>query len=93
MHNSVKKVNRNKIRWRDPLSHYCKLNFIGASKGNPGISGIGCVIRNHEGKFIKAGKERIQDGTNNIFEAQALLFGDKIEKREKIQHLVIEGDP
>lgn len=28
---------------------FLKLNFDGSSRGNPGLSGFGCVIRDHQG--------------------------------------------
>eukprot|EP00253_Pinus_taeda_P020626 PITA_20626 len=38
--------------WQPPPEACLKLNFDGASRGNPGIAGIGGVIRNHKGDII-----------------------------------------
>ncbi|GLJ53684.1 hypothetical protein SUGI_1145290 [Cryptomeria japonica] len=56
------------------------------------MSGIGCIIRDHSGSLITAGWERIQDWSNNIVEAQALLFGMRLVVLNHIQTLVTEGD-
>lgn len=42
-----------------------KINFDGASKGNPGISRAGCVVCDDEGKVLCKGARRLQDDTNN----------------------------
>jgi len=38
-----------KDTWIPPPKHIFKLNFNGASKGNPGNAGYGGIFRNHEG--------------------------------------------
>eukprot|EP00253_Pinus_taeda_P002977 PITA_02977 len=37
--------------WHRPPVGFLKLNFDGASRGNPGLVGIGGVIRNHKGEI------------------------------------------
>jgi len=48
-------------------------NIDGASFGNPGSSGIGVVIHDHEGKILKEYFENVGHGTNNRAEYMALL--------------------
>jgi hypothetical protein len=36
-------------KWSPPPVGWVKLNFDGASRGNPGPTGIGCIINNEEG--------------------------------------------
>lgn len=56
-----------------------KLNFVGASKGNPGKSCIGAVVRDHNCILVlKALYMRVPDGSNNVAEARALLEGLKL---------------
>lgn len=38
------------LLWKAPKEGSLKLNFDGASKGNPGSSGFGCVVRDGNGK-------------------------------------------
>lgn len=45
----------------------------GASRGNPGIAGIGVLITDDEGNTIKEISEHIGDTTNNIAEYTALI--------------------
>lgn len=42
------------LDWVLPLDGALKLNFDGASKGNPGPAGFGYVLRNHSDKVIRA---------------------------------------
>ncbi|KAH9319410.1 hypothetical protein KI387_021179, partial [Taxus chinensis] len=65
-------------RWRTPPEGQWKLNFDGASRGNPGPSGAGCIIRDDRGLLIHAGSFPLQVGTSNSAEAQALLEGVKM---------------
>ncbi|GLJ44090.1 hypothetical protein SUGI_0919480 [Cryptomeria japonica] len=79
------------IRWSSLFSKFYKKNFDGASLGNPGVFGIGCIIKDHKGSAISTGIARIQDGSNNLAEANALLFHVKLALGEQIQNLEIEG--
>ena len=45
----------------------------GASRGNPGESGIGVILRNEEGEIVYSGSGYIGKTTNNAAEYQALL--------------------
>lgn len=44
---SVLQVRKVYSEWVLPLEDCLKLNFDGASKGNPRPAGFGCVIRDH----------------------------------------------
>ena len=46
------KVNRKIVRWIPPARGFCKLNFDGFSRGNPGESRAGVCIRDHNGKVL-----------------------------------------
>ena len=45
----------------------------GASKGNPGPSGIGVLVLDEHGNEIRRISEKISDTTNNVAEYRALL--------------------
>ena len=47
----------------------------GASRGNPGPSGIGVVICDEKGHILKRIKEDIGQTTNNVAEYAAFLYG------------------
>lgn len=60
------------VQWNPPLGNDLKLNIDGASKGNPGISGCGGVIRNNKEEMILAFSEYLETGSNNRVEMCAL---------------------
>ncbi|GLJ08385.1 hypothetical protein SUGI_0087780 [Cryptomeria japonica] len=51
-----------------------------------------CVIRDLEDHAVVEGYGRIPNGTNNLAEERALLFGIKLEIKNKVKNLIIEGD-
>ena len=61
--------------WRLPSTGFWKLNFDGASRGNPGPSGFGVCMRDSCGKVVAITVSPLPIDTNNIFEAHALLVG------------------
>ena len=87
-----KKERRKEIKW-DPLDKdFVKLDFDGASRGNPGISGAGYVPRDSDSQVIRAACSRIPIGYNNIAEARALHLGMGLSISNGIQRIHIEGD-
>lgn len=57
------------------LRHSSLILYVdGASKGNPGPSGIGVVIYDDKGRLIKRIKKNIGQTTNNIAEYTALVY-------------------
>lgn len=58
------------------------LHTDGASKGNPGRSGIGVVVKTPQGEVIETIAEYIGEATNNIAEYRALIKG--LEQAEKL---------
>ena len=73
-----------------PVEEY-ELFFDGASKGNPGPSGIGIVIRKNNNLIAKQAQKLI-DGTNNVAEYRALLLGLKHAHDLGIEKLAVYGD-
>ena len=69
-----------------------KIQFDGASKGNPGRMGIGVVLMEN-GKTIDTISEKLEgEGTNNTAEYTALLRGIQKAKKHGWRSFVIEGD-
>ena len=60
------------ISWTAPSEHSFKLNFDGASKGNPGKVGYDGVIRDHEGKPLQIYYGNIGWDTNNSAELEGV---------------------
>lgn len=64
----------------------------GASRGNPGPSGIGIVVKDRHGKVIKEIPEYIGRFTNNVAEYRALLRALEEAKEMGATDVVIRSD-
>ena len=64
---------RSTVKWQPPMPGFVKLNFDGASRGNPGQSGLGACIRDCIGKVLEISMAPVPIGTNNMAKAQSLL--------------------
>ncbi|XP_057848101.1 uncharacterized protein LOC131058119 [Cryptomeria japonica] len=71
---------------------WVKLIFYGASRGNPGPSGIGYVIRDQSGAIIGKMAKPIPPDTNNIAEFAALQLGLKDCINHGLRNVSVEGD-
>jgi ribonuclease HI len=69
-----------------------KLNFDGASRGNPGPAGFGAVLRDHMGKIIHMIAGFLGENTNNVAELTSLVRGLQTAVHHQYHRLVIEGD-
>jgi hypothetical protein len=78
--------------WHCPPPGFCKLNFDGASKGNPGPAGFGAVLRDSTGqiKYLLAG--HLGHDSNNSTELWGLIRGIQLASDLNMTHLIIEGD-
>ena len=68
------------------------INTDGGSRGNPGPSAIGIVIRDNTGTVVKEIGKYIGVGTNNEAEYTGLLIGFRLAVDLGVKHLVIAGD-
>jgi len=70
------------------------INIDGGSRGNPGPSALGVVIKDEDKNFLKSYSKFLGTLTNNQAEYQALIFALKKTKalfgKEKIKNLPIE---
>lgn len=78
--------------WNYPPVGWLKLNFDGASRGNPGMAGIGGIIRNHKGDILHIYCKALGEGTNNEMEFAALEQGLRILRDMQNYTAVVEGD-
>ena len=69
-----------------------KLNYDGASKGNPRQAGARGIFRNSRGASYRGFAMDIGHETNNEAELSEVKQGLMIAKRENFQCLVVEGD-
>eukprot|EP00253_Pinus_taeda_P025221 PITA_25221 len=75
-----------------PGIHSIKLNFDGASKGNPSPAGLGGIFRDGEGKTRWVFAEWVGEMTNNEAELWAVHEGLRIAVQNRYLNLEIEGD-
>ncbi|XP_075099449.1 uncharacterized protein LOC142176224 [Nicotiana tabacum] len=73
MESYLPKLKYTKVMWDCPSPGWIKVNTDGASRGNPGRSEIGYVLRNEEGDLTYGYGREVQEGTNSEAEAQAIL--------------------
>jgi ribonuclease HI len=78
--------------WKPPPKGSLKLNFDGASKGNPGRTSMGGVIRDNQGRIIRFYTGSLGNSTNNVAKFGALETGLEILHREGIENVIVEGD-
>lgn len=70
----------------------CILEFDGASKGNPGKSGAGAILRAEDGRVISRLRQGLGLATNNVAEYQALILGMKHALKKGFKHIRVQGD-
>eukprot|EP00253_Pinus_taeda_P019798 PITA_19798 len=75
-----------------PKDNFIKLNFDGASKGNPGNAGFGGIFRDNQGNTRWIYAEWGGEMTNNEAELWAVHQGLRIAIRNGYRNLEIEGD-
>lgn len=83
---------RKNVKWHPPKLGKYKLNFDGATRGNPGQSRARCIIRNWLGKTIGKLASPLQFGTENWEKLQAIALGLAWCLELKIKNICIEGD-
>ncbi len=64
----------------------------GASRGNPGESGIGVILKDSEGKTFLTLGDYIGSATNNIAEYTALLRCLTLAEEQRCDHLIVHSD-
>jgi len=92
---TTQKINRNikdNGKWTPPPNNSYKLNFDGASKGNPGQAGFGGIIRDSKGNLKQLYYGSLGWDTNNSAELEGLWQGLSIAKELNLKPLLIEGD-
>ena len=64
----------------------------GASRGNPGESGIGVILKDPDGTVVEEIFGYLGTSTNNRAEYAALLTGVELARRHKCTHLISHSD-
>ena len=80
------KVNRKEVRWRTLTFPLVKLNFDGASRGNLGSIGLGCIVYSDNGVFLTKCTKPLGIMSNNLAELEALIEGLILSREMGIIH-------
>ena len=78
--------------WSPPPFDFLKLNFDGASKGNPGAAGYGVVFRDYLGHIKAIGARPLGHSSNNVAELWGLISGLQMASQNNYTRLIVEGD-
>lgn len=70
----------------------CTIEFDGASKGNPGLSGAGAVLKADDGSLVCRLREGVGIATNNVAEYRAVLLGIKHAIKKGFKRIHVQGD-
>ncbi|GLJ30418.1 hypothetical protein SUGI_0602010 [Cryptomeria japonica] len=87
-----KKKNMGSIVWTPPSTGSLKVNFDGASHGNPGKSGYGAIIRDEFGNFVGANFSPLGITTNNMAKIAGLLAELEWSVGRGFHNIEVEGD-
>jgi len=63
----------------------------GASRGNPGLAGVGAMLLSPGGKVIEL-KKFLGKQTNNFAEYQAMLLALEELQKQKARHVIVRAD-
>ena len=64
----------------------------GASRGNPGDSGIGIILKDEHGSILSSNFGYIGKATNNVAEYTALIACLKLAHKRGCRYLVVHSD-
>jgi ribonuclease HI len=78
--------------WTPPSIGYVKVNFGGASKGNPRPAGYGAVIRDSTRKLLMMIAGHMGETTNNVAELTGLIQGLQLAISLPNQRIILKGD-
>jgi len=79
-------------QWQAPAQNSFKINFDGASRGNPGLAGFGGLCRNERGEIVKVFFGQVGFDSNNSAELEGLTQGLTLAISEGWLPAVVEGD-
>jgi ribonuclease HI len=82
----------NPTTWTPPPTGFIKINFDGASKGNPGPAGFGAILRNSNGEILYLVAGFMGENTNNVTELTGLLRGLQEATDNHFNKVIMEGD-
>nr|XP_016450378.1 PREDICTED: uncharacterized protein LOC107775192 [Nicotiana tabacum] len=92
LENYVPKLRWEKVLWEQPSNGWIKANTDGASRGNPGRSAIGIVLRDEFEDISYATGREIKEGSNNEAEATALVEAMRMCRAMNFNNIWLQTD-
>ncbi|XP_075080127.1 uncharacterized protein LOC142165483 [Nicotiana tabacum] len=92
MENFTLKLKVTKVIWEFPSAGWIKVNTDGASRVNPGRSSIGFCIRNENGDIVKSVGKEIEETTNTVAEAKAMVEALRFCRFQQYSHVWLHTD-
>ncbi|XP_070007310.1 uncharacterized protein [Nicotiana sylvestris] len=92
MENFTLKLKVTKVIWEFPSAGWIKVNTDGASRVNPGRSSIGFCIRNENGDIVKSVGKEIEETTNTVAEAKAMVEALRFCRFQQYSHVWLQTD-
>ncbi|KAH0704871.1 hypothetical protein KY289_009947 [Solanum tuberosum] len=86
------KMKVKRVLWEFPPNGWVKYNTDGASRGNPGLSSYAFVLRNAKGDVEYVERASIENTTNTVAEAKAILEASKHCKKSQHNQIIIQTD-
>ncbi|KAG6469540.1 hypothetical protein ZIOFF_070469 [Zingiber officinale] len=80
------------VHWRRPDDGWFKLNTDGCSRGNPGESSYGAIVRDHSGQVVVARQGVLGEGSNIRAELMAILRGLELCVDRQLSPIWLESD-
>ncbi|CAA2955248.1 uncharacterized protein LOC111403348 isoform X2 [Olea europaea subsp. europaea] len=87
----ITKKRSQEVMWSD-YGHSCTLEFDGASKGNPGQSGAGAILRSDDGLWICRLREGLGVATTSVAEYRGIILGLKYALGKGFTNVRVRGD-
>lgn len=92
MENYKPRLKVDRVLWEFPSAGGLTVNTDGASRGNPGRSAIGYCIRDEQGDIVLAVGKEIQETTNTVAEAVAIVEALKFCRSQQYTQVCIQTD-
>ncbi|XP_070021738.1 uncharacterized protein [Nicotiana sylvestris] len=92
MENFTPKLKVTKVMWEFPSAGWLKVNTDGALRGNPGRISIGFCIRNENGDIVKSVGKDIEETTNTVAEAKAMVEALRFCRFQQYSHVWLQTD-
>lgn len=78
--------------WNPPPTPLVKFNTDGASRGNPGLVGAGCVLRDHYGYWIARAAQNVGFTTSMVVELWGIYHGVQLPCDKGYMNIILETD-